>query len=144
MALEPTEATALAQIQRQLATLVSDVAVIKQQVMETRDIARENQRALRGFDGEPGLVARTREVERVVHEERLKCPIDDVVILLYGDRDDKNSIGLVEEVRYIREWIDKRERWSKLFIGAVIVAVVDVAIHAIPTIMQVFSTLNGG
>jgi hypothetical protein len=46
--------------------------------------------------------------------------LDNIEKLLVGDVKDSNKIGLLERIRKVEEWIDKREWFEKIIIVAVV------------------------
>ena len=85
--------------------------IILQEIKELKAIALRNDRALRGSNGDPGLIQALKELS--VCAETL----NNHNILLKGDPKNKDDSGLVGEQIKIREWVGdikeniKNVRW---------------------------------
>ncbi len=47
--------------------------------------------------------------------------LENIEILLVGDVKDSKTLGLLERIRNVEKWIEKREWFEKLVIGAIAV-----------------------
>lgn len=89
---------------------------------------------LRGTNGGTGLLssvqALAKEVKDHVNEE-FRCPIRDVATILYGSKDQADKRGLIGDVEELKKWRAELTRWYLLFVGAIVVGVVNIVLSLI-------------
>jgi hypothetical protein len=108
------------EMQVSLATLYTEVQVVKK-------CADQNNRALRGTDSTPGLVSTVDQTRR--SQEKMDLRIKKIESILHEGDDD--GPGLMDQVRMNTEFKNNLNRWYVVFVGAIIVGVVNIAIQLI-------------
>lgn len=105
-----------------------------------KTIAERSDRTLRGTNGDAGLVAQVNSLSEDVTELkaswRPNCEIEEVVLLLHGDPSDDKSKGLVHEVQELAKTRETRKKYIAVIVAASLVALVDLLLHAVPTILN--------
>lgn len=91
-------------------------------------------RILRGTNGGTGLLSSVQALAKEVRDhvnEEFKCPIRDVATILYGSKDQADKRGLIGDVEDLKKWRAELNRWYVLFVGAIVVGVVNILLSLI-------------
>lgn len=104
-----------------------ELAKVKASVDTTKNCSEQNNRALRGSDGDPGLVAEVASLCRT--QEECKVRLDSIDTLLHKGTD--TVPGLVGQVRDLNKWKKELRYWYLLFIGAIVMSVISIALNLI-------------
>lgn len=87
-------------------------------------------RILKGSNGSIGLVTKMTLLENLEQNIHLTCPVRDVRDVMYGD---KETPGLLEEVRKLKEFKDDftKLKWlvAAACVASIITLLVDILIH---------------
>jgi len=98
-------------------------------------LGEENRRAIRGSNGDQGLIAKLDAVARRVDQtetHRMSCGIDTVIKVLQGN--DKDP-GIIEKVRRLEDLDKSVKKWTWLFMSTIAVAILSIVIELAPKLM---------
>ena len=110
-----------------LQSQATELALVRASVDATKNCSEQNNRALRGSDGDPGLVA---EVASLCHTQgECKERLDSIDTVLHKGTD--TAPGLVGQVRELNKWKKELRYWYLLFIGAIVMSVISIALNLI-------------
>lgn len=110
----------LKQITKQLDALKdmpADIALLSAQVSEMKQCVEQNNRTLRGRNGDPGVADQIRSIAKSQSTDHAK--VTELEKSVNGDPKDHESTGLKGDVRDLRQEIDKYRRYQYFFLTAV-------------------------
>lgn len=96
-------------------------AQLMDKINRIEETTQANCRALRGYNGTPGLVAQMSEIREIVSK------VEDHEILLHGNPRDVEAVSMVQEQRLLRRWVkdvkaavSKIQFWVYFLLGGLI------------------------
>lgn len=102
-----------------------EMALVKADVVLTKECSEQNNRALRGSNSDPGLVS---EVSSLCStQDDCKDKLIEIDRVLH--KGIKDAPGLVEQVRELNKWRKELRYWYLLFIGAIVMSVISIALN---------------
>lgn len=120
-----------------LASLSVELRALTESVDRLVISSDETKRALRGANGDIGLIASVqmlaKEVKAHIETER-GCAIHEVTKMIYGDMVDPAKRGIVDDVEELKKWKASIKYWSVLAIGAIVVGLINTAIELLRNI----------
>jgi len=91
-------------------------------------------RVLRGSNGDVGIIAElktlTMKIDNHINSE-YTCPIKDVMVLLYGAKDDAEKRGIVTDIVELKRWKKSLDHLYLVMVGAIIVGVINAILQII-------------
>lgn len=101
-----------------LQLISSKLAELESILLQVQGSSENNQRALRGFNGDLGVIGMVQQLAEIVRTESdtIKTIKE---VLFYGKSEDEPS--LIEQVREIRRWQRNIQRWQGVFGAAILV-----------------------
>ena len=112
-------------LEGELPGIRSDIATLTVEMSLTKEVAQQNNRALRGSNSNPGLVAKVSSL--CSSQDVMSGRVEKIEVTLHEGAD--GVPGLVDQVRENREWRKSLKRWYIVFVGAIIVGVINVALE---------------
>ena len=109
-----------------LPQIKSDLAMVKTEVTSVKKVAESNQRSLTGTDDKPGLVHKVNTL--CTGQSQIRVMVVDHEKILYKGRSDTEP-GLVSQSRDIRKFRSNLIKWYWLFIGAIVVGVINIVLQ---------------
>lgn len=115
----------LAFLRQNMPVMEQSWRLLNEELKEIKDLAKQNNRALRGTNGEAGLVSDVTSLCTSYRE--LKTEVREISNLLH--KGDSSEPGLVEQVRDMVRWRGSVKYWAALLIGATLVNIIAVIIQ---------------
>ena len=119
----------------ELGTVVTKLEVMAEEVKRHAVLGEENRRALRGSNGDQGVVAKLDALQRRLDQtetHRNSCGIDTVIKVLNGNEKDP---GLIERMRRLEDLDRSIKKWTWLFMSTIAVTVLSIVIDLGPKLM---------
>lgn len=116
-----TAADVFALLETELPELKAQIAALEIQVIAAKDSSEQNNRALRGSNNNPGLVADVSTL--CTSQNEMNERVEAIETCLHKGTD--GVPGLVDQVRENREWRKSLKYWYVLFVGAILVGLVE-------------------
>lgn len=114
-------------LERAIPEMASSVNSLRADIAGVERIAEQNNRALRGWDGEPGLLADVQALCKV--QEKNGQRLAGIEADMYKGSD--TVPGLVDQVRVLTKWQKQMRYWYVLFIGAIVVGVINILLELV-------------
>lgn len=116
-----TAADVYALLQDELPALKAQLASLEIEVTAAKNSSEQNNRALRGSNNNPGLVADVSAL--CTSHKKMTERVEEIEVCLHKGAD--GVPGLVDQVRENREWRKSLKYWYVLFVGAILVGLVE-------------------
>jgi len=116
-------------LQKDIATLRTELILIKSAIDRIEVQVEKNSQSLRGNGGK-GLSSEVDHLRSEFSHHVRDCDRwIDALQALFGNPKDPKSIGLVDEVRHLKEWRESLKYWYYLMLAAVVVGVINIALR---------------
>lgn len=116
-------------VQKDIATLKTELILIKSAIDRIEIQVEKNSQSLRGNGGK-GLCYEVDHLRSDFSHHVQDCnKWADVLQVVFGNPRDPTSVGLVDEVRHLKEWRESLKYWYYLMLAAVVVGVINIALR---------------
>ena len=123
------------EMRQDIGNMVTTVSVMAEEVKRHAVLGEENRRALRGSNGDQGLIAKLDAMQRRLDQtetHRASCGIDTVIKVLNGNEKDP---GLIERMRNLEDLDRSIKKWTWLFMSTIAVTILSIVIDLGPKLM---------
>ena len=123
------------EMRQDIGTMTTHISVMAEEVKRQTNLGEENRRALRGSNGDQGVIAKLDAVQKRLEQaenHRGICGIDTVLKVLNGN--DKDP-GLIERMRKLEELDASIKKWTWLLLSTVAQEVLSMIIDLGPKLI---------
>ena len=114
-------------LKSELPDLKAAIVALRLEMKEVKEVSKQNNRALRGSNSNPGLVADTSSLCK--SQKKMTGRIEKIEVCLHEGID--HTPGLVHQVRDLNKWRKELRYWYVAFVGAIVIGVINITLQLI-------------